>query len=218
MVRTDERILELRQRLQPHVAERGLDVALAFHFHRQLTLGVAKLRIEIYPHGHQLAVDDAHEHIAADDELELSPFARREFTCEIGGIPDRADQLALPSVVGECHHATRSSARPPRRQWVFPELDLTNAALRTVATIAETAIRVHRVVGFVSSNFPRSAIWSDGGSAFRDALLELFLIHIVRDGAQSSRSEKHTGIRPFAFQFDFRLEFEISQLAGKNQP
>src|SRR6185436_10003185 len=85
-------------------------------------------------------------------------------------------------------------------------------------TIAQAAIRVDRVVGFVSSNFPRSTIRPYGGSAFRDALLQLFRINIVRDGAQASRAKKNTRVRAFAFQFYFRLEFEVFQLSVKNQP
>src|SRR4029079_17224565 len=145
----------------------------------------------------------AHENISADDQLELRPFARREFTCQFRGIADSADQFSLSTLVRECHHATRSPAWPPRRQRVLAELDLTNSALRAVAAIAEAAIGIHRVVGFISSNFPRSAIRPYGGSAFRDALLQLFLIHIVRDGTQSSRPEKDPGVRSLAFQFYF---------------
>ena len=67
------------------------------------------------------------------------------------------------------------------------EFDLANPALRAVATIAQVAIGVGRVVGLISSNFPGSTIRPYGGSAFRDALLELLRINIVGNGAQSSR-------------------------------
>jgi hypothetical protein len=173
--------------------------------------------IDIYPDGHQLAIDNAQENISACDDFDLRPFRRREFTCQILGISYGADQLALPSVGTECHHATGSAAWPARRQGVVAELDLTNSALRAVATIAQVAIRVDRVVGFISSNLPRSTIRPYGGSAFRDTLLKLFRINIVRNGAQSSRAEKDTRVSP-AFQFYFRLECEVFQLSVENQP
>src|SRR5262245_44400974 len=128
---------ELRQRLQPHVAEHRLYVALAFHFHRQFPFGVAKLLIDIYPDGHQLAIDEAHEHISADDELDLSPLARREFASQFLGIPYCAEQLAVSTFGTEGHHAPRSSTWPSRRQRVMAELDLTYSALWAVATIAK---------------------------------------------------------------------------------